>query len=205
MTVLLARNRQSPINMNGWQRPTRRRRHRSEPLPTVTAGVPHAKFRLSFAAELVTLPSGLLAKVGEAIVKLEVLLGPTGLRTPAYSYCHPARRLHDGSLHIAGRTCLPHAARRKMFCLFRVLALQGEAPKCGKGHRLAPLCGRRSVYYGWYTCDTCGGVNYDGTRERWFCEHCDYNVCFLCFPRAEVRSTCLKRRQRHLFALFAQS
>jgi hypothetical protein len=114
VTVLLARNRQSPINISGRQRPTRRRRHRSEPLPTVTAGVPHAKFRLSFAAELVTLPSGLLAKVGEAIVKLEVLLGPTGLRTPEYSYCHPARRLHDGSLHIAGRTCLPHAARRKM-------------------------------------------------------------------------------------------
>ena len=51
MTVLLARNRQPP--------------------PTVAAGVPHAEL----AAELVTLPSGLLAMVCEAIVKLKVRLG----------------------------------------------------------------------------------------------------------------------------------
>ena len=51
MTVLLARNRQPP--------------------PTVAARVPHAEF----AAELLTLPSGLLAKVCEAIVKLKVRLG----------------------------------------------------------------------------------------------------------------------------------
>jgi hypothetical protein len=51
VTVLLARNRQPP--------------------PTVAAGVPHVEL----AAELVTLPSGLLAMVCEAIVKLEVLLG----------------------------------------------------------------------------------------------------------------------------------
>ncbi len=50
MTVLLARNRQPP--------------------PTVAAGVPHAEF----AAELLTLPSGLLAMVCEAIVKLKVRL-----------------------------------------------------------------------------------------------------------------------------------
>ncbi len=49
MTVLLARNRQPP--------------------PTVAAGVPDAEL----AAELVTLPSGLLAKVCEAIVQLKVL------------------------------------------------------------------------------------------------------------------------------------
>ncbi len=49
--VLLARNRQPP--------------------PTVTAGVPHAEL----AAELLTLPSGLLAKVCEAIVRLKVRLG----------------------------------------------------------------------------------------------------------------------------------
>ena len=48
MTVLLARNRQ--------------------PHPTLAAGAPHA----DFAAELVSLPSGLLAMVGEAIVKLTV-------------------------------------------------------------------------------------------------------------------------------------
>jgi hypothetical protein len=51
VTVLLARNRQPP--------------------PTVTAGVPHAEL----AAELLTLPSGLLAKVCEAIVKLKARLG----------------------------------------------------------------------------------------------------------------------------------
>ena len=51
VTVLLARNRQ--------------------PLPTVAAGVPLAEF----AAELLTLPSGLLAMVCEAIVKLKVRLG----------------------------------------------------------------------------------------------------------------------------------
>ena len=46
MTVLLARNRQAP--------------------PTVAAVVPHAEL----AAELVSLPSGLLGMVCEAIVKL---------------------------------------------------------------------------------------------------------------------------------------
>ncbi len=51
MTVLLARNRQPP--------------------PTAAAGVPHVEF----AAELISLPSGLLAMVGEATVKLKVRLG----------------------------------------------------------------------------------------------------------------------------------
>ena len=50
-TVLLARNRQPP--------------------PTVAAGVSHAEL----AAELLTLPSGLLAMVCEAIVKLKVRRG----------------------------------------------------------------------------------------------------------------------------------
>ena len=59
MTVLLARNRQPP--------------------PTVAAGVPHA----DFAAELVSLPSGLLAMVCEAIVKLKVLPGAAGVRARA--------------------------------------------------------------------------------------------------------------------------
>jgi hypothetical protein len=47
VTVLLARNRQPP--------------------PTVAAGVPHDQL----AAELITLPSGLLAMVCEAIGKLK--------------------------------------------------------------------------------------------------------------------------------------
>ncbi len=51
VTVLLARNRQPP--------------------PAVAAGVPHAEL----AAELISLPSGLLAMVCEAIVKLKVRLG----------------------------------------------------------------------------------------------------------------------------------
>jgi hypothetical protein len=51
VTVLLARNRQ--------------------PAPTVASGVPHAEL----AAALISLPSGLLAMVCEAIVKLEVRPG----------------------------------------------------------------------------------------------------------------------------------
>ncbi len=50
VTVLLARNRQPP--------------------PTVAAGVPHAEL----AAELISLPSGLLAMVCEAIVKFKARL-----------------------------------------------------------------------------------------------------------------------------------
>ncbi len=56
VTVLLARNRQ--------------------PQPAVAAGGPHA----DFAAELVSLPSGLLAMVCEAIGKLKVRLGAAGKR-----------------------------------------------------------------------------------------------------------------------------
>ena len=59
VTVLLARNRQPP--------------------PTVAAGLLHA----DFAAELVSLPSGLLAMVCEAIVKLKVLPGAAGVRARA--------------------------------------------------------------------------------------------------------------------------
>ena len=51
VTVLLARNRQPP--------------------PTAAAGVPNAQL----AAELISLPSGLLAMVCAAIVKLKVRLG----------------------------------------------------------------------------------------------------------------------------------
>ncbi len=65
MTVLLARNRQPP--------------------PTVAAGAPHAEF----AAELLSLPSGLLAMVCEAIVKLKVRLGAAGVLE-----CLRAFRLH---------------------------------------------------------------------------------------------------------------
>ncbi len=56
VTVLLARNRQPPL--------------------TVAAGMPHA----GFAAELVSLPSGLLSMVCEAIVKLKVRPGDAGVR-----------------------------------------------------------------------------------------------------------------------------
>ena len=59
VTVLLARNRQPP--------------------PTVAAGVPHAEL----AVELVSLPSGLLAMVCEAMVKLKVRLGAAGVRARA--------------------------------------------------------------------------------------------------------------------------
>ncbi len=63
VTVLLARNRQPP--------------------PTVAAGVPHTEL----AAQLLTLPSGLLAMVCAAIGKLKVRLGAAGVLARA-------RRLH---------------------------------------------------------------------------------------------------------------
>ncbi len=56
VAVLLARNRQPPS--------------------MVAAGAPHSEL----AAELITLPSGLLAMVCEAIVKLKVRLGAAGAR-----------------------------------------------------------------------------------------------------------------------------
>ena len=65
VTVLLARNRQPPT--------------------MVAAGVPHGEL----AAELVSLPSGLLAMVCEAIVKLKVRLGAACVRA-----CVRACRLH---------------------------------------------------------------------------------------------------------------
>ena len=67
LTVLLARNRQ--------------------PLPTVAAGVPHAEL----AAELITLPSGLLAMVCAAIVKLKVRLGAACARLGVRACTVPVR------------------------------------------------------------------------------------------------------------------
>ncbi len=89
-TVLLARNRQPP--------------------PTVAAGVPHAEL----AAELISLPSGLLAMVCEAIVKLKVRLGGC-VRACAFAAWAVgegptrSRRMHNacqsrvrGSTHVEG-------------------------------------------------------------------------------------------------------
>ena len=63
VTVLLARNRQPP--------------------PTVAAGVPHAQL----AVELISLPSGLLAMVCEAMVKLKVRLGAACVRSWVCMHC----------------------------------------------------------------------------------------------------------------------
>ena len=70
-TVLLARNRQ--------------------PVPTLAAGEPHAEL----AAELVSLPSGLLAMVCAAIVKLKVRLGPAGMRARAFRLPGPWERADE--------------------------------------------------------------------------------------------------------------
>jgi hypothetical protein len=64
VTVLLSRNRQPP--------------------PTVAADVPHAEL----AAELTSLPSGLLAVVCAAIVELKVRLGAAGRRACALRVGH---------------------------------------------------------------------------------------------------------------------
>ena len=63
MAVLLARNRQPP--------------------PTAAAGGPHAEL----AAELISLPSGLLAMVCEAIVRLKVRLVRACVRLGACMHC----------------------------------------------------------------------------------------------------------------------
>ncbi len=68
-------------------------------------------------------------------------------------------------------------------------------------------------------CNKCGKSSAKGhcggTRERWFCEPCGYDLCFECLPRAPADSLSkvrprllicstppmyrLKRRQRHLY------
>ncbi len=73
MTVLLTRNRQPP--------------------PTAAAGVPHAEL----AAELITLPSGLLAMVCEAIVKLKVRLGAACARVRAAAWAMGEGRRGPGA------------------------------------------------------------------------------------------------------------
>ena len=86
MTVLLARNRQPP--------------------PTVAAGVPHAEL----AAELVSLPSGLLAMVCEAIVKLKVRLGAAAARAcrllGRWERADEGRRMHGACQSIGDRARL---------------------------------------------------------------------------------------------------
>jgi hypothetical protein len=78
----------------------------------------------------------------------------------------------------------PHHA----WFLIRVLILQGKAPKCGKGHRLALSSFSGQGYEGGYSCDICRGSSSEGhcggTRERWFCENCSFDLCFQCVPRA---------------------
>ena len=80
-------------------------RHRQPPT-TVTAGVPHAEL----AAELLSLPSGLLAMVCEAIVKLKVRRGGCmcmrggvqwGRRAPGRVRCASQSRVR-GSTHLEG-------------------------------------------------------------------------------------------------------
>ena len=85
MTVLLARYRQLP--------------------PTVAAGVPHAQF----AAELVSLPSGLLAMVCAAMEKLKVLLGHAGVRVRACRLGGPTRSRRAPRLSEYWGQCSPLA------------------------------------------------------------------------------------------------
>ncbi len=85
VTVLLARNRQPP--------------------PTVAAGVPLA----DLAAELITLPSGLLAMVCEAIVKLTVRLAAAGARVGCMGDGRGptrSRRMHGACPSIGSRARL---------------------------------------------------------------------------------------------------
>ena len=102
VTVLLARNRQPP--------------------PTVAAGVPHAEL----AAELVTLPSGLLAMVCEAIVKLKVRrgvacacvrFGCVGHRRGADEVrARALRRPQSGTAQYSRRGLVPPLAECRQYC-----------------------------------------------------------------------------------------
>ena len=88
MTALLARNRQPP--------------------PTVAAGVPHAEL----AAELISLPSGLLAMVSAAMVKLKVLLGHACVRARACRLGGPTRSRRAPRLSEYWGQCSPLAVFR---------------------------------------------------------------------------------------------
>ncbi len=81
VTVLLTRNRQLP--------------------PTVAAGAPHAEL----AAELISLPSGLLAMVCEAIVKLKVRLWAACACVRAAALAMGEGRRRPGRVHGAGHEC----------------------------------------------------------------------------------------------------
>ncbi len=81
VTVLLARNR--------------------PPLPTVAAGVPQA----DLAAELISLPSGLLSMVCEAIVKLKVRLGGCRACVCALRQRGPSERGRGQCSRWSGRGC----------------------------------------------------------------------------------------------------
>jgi hypothetical protein len=76
VTVLLARNRQSPT--------------------TVATGVPHAEL----AVELISLPSGLLAMVCEAIVELKVRLGPACVRLGCMGQREARRGRYGCTAHV---------------------------------------------------------------------------------------------------------
>ena len=84
VAVLLARNRQLP--------------------PPVAAGLPHAEL----AAELASLPSGLLAMVCEAIVKLKVRRGAACACMLAFRLHWPSQRGQRGP----GLCTAPHSSIR---------------------------------------------------------------------------------------------
>jgi hypothetical protein len=59
------------------------------------------------------------------------------------------------------------------------------------GHPLAVSAFSGEAYETGYRCDRCKRRSVDGlgggSRERWFCALCRYDVCFGCLPRATVR------------------
>ena len=77
-------------------------------LPTVAARVPHAQF----AAELISLPSGLLAMVSAAMVKLKVLLGHACVRARACRLGGPTRSRRAPRLSEYWGQCSPLAVFR---------------------------------------------------------------------------------------------
>ena len=112
MTVLLARNRPPP--------------------PTVAAGVPHA----TFAAELVSLPSGLLAMVCEAIVKLKVRPGDAGVCVRAARAMGQGRRGRDARCQ---RSPLGAVRPYAEYSPYYLQSPHTLAVNCSSGFRCGPV------------------------------------------------------------------